>query len=417
MRIAIVYGSSAPIPPVRGIAPGIVIYNTVEHLQLESDDELAVFSRWEPALDDLEFDRLKYRNVKVYKPILKFIRAFKKLPYRFYYPILFSWFGQTDDDWLGYVLSLVFEVRTFRPHVIVCHVNYKLPLLLRRFYPKAKILYYHHGSNMHLRLSRNEWQAFQWVLDGLVSVSQAAFDGLKSAYGGPIQIPHWIIHNGVDERLFHPDQKEKERAALRARFQAAPVNFIFLYAGRLSHTKGIHHLIQTFIKLAGKYPHARLWIAGSSASENRPDYGYEKKLHEMASALPKSITFIGWFPNEQMSDLMSAADVFVLAAVNDYEGVPLSLLESMACGTPVIASSIGGIPEIVVHGEDGLLVSVENIETELFQAMQTCLNDRTARMHWSQCAERKIRQRYTYHQVAGQFRAVLDAYREFDERK
>ena len=410
MKIAIVYGSCAPIPPVRGIAPGIVIYYTVEHLQLSNSDELAVFSHWEAALDGLDYDRQKYHSVRDYPIVRIAIRLFKKLPYRFYHPLLSAWFGQTDDDWLKYAVSLLFQVHAYRPDVIVCHVNYKLPLLLRYFCPQAKILYYHHGSNMHLRLSADEWRTFQKNLDGLVSVSQAALDGVTNTFGS-IQVPHWVIHNGVNDNLFRPTLKDTVREQVRAHYQIASDDFVFLYAGRIYPTKGIQNLISVFLKLENQYPKAKLLIAGSADKENRPDFDFERKIQEMASALPERIIFTGWFPNEKMPELMAIADVLVLVAVTE-EGIPLSLLESMACATPVIATSIGGIPEIVQHGETGLLISIENLETDLSTAMQTYLTDHTL---WQRCsiqAAEVVQSKYTYRQVTSKFLEILEEYRK-----
>lgn len=409
MKIAIVYGSSAPVPPVRGIAPGIVIFNTVNHLKLDAEDELVVFSRWEAALDSLEYDRRIFRNIKAPTVLRLAVRLIRKLPYRVYHPLLSAWFGHTDEDWLAYVLGLLFQVRAFRPDVIVCHVSYHLPVLLRRVCPRARILYYHHGSNMHLRLSEAGWRSFQRNLDGLVSVSQAAFDGIERTYG-LIRLPHWVIHNGVDDSLFHRGLKRKNGGRVRARFGADHGDFIFLYAGRISPGKGIHHLIRAFIALADKYPRSRLWIVGSAAAENRSDFGYEESLHAQATALPGRITFMGWFPNAGMPELLASANVTILPALTE-EGIPLSLLESMACATPVIATRIGGIPEIVQHEETGLLVSIENLESDLRMAMERTMLDLE---FWSACSSRGaewVRENHTYCSVAGQFKLILNSFR------
>ena len=410
MKIAVVYGSLAPLPPTRGIAPGIVIYNTIENFQALPEDNIVVFSHWEPDIDKLNYDHEKYHSVKILPWARMLITLIKKLPYRFYHPFLSRKFGHTDNEWLGYAISLLFAVRKYQPDLIVCHVNYKLPLLLSLFCPKAKIIYYHHGSNLHIHLSTENWRKLENCLSGLVSVSQAAIDGLEQKFG-KITIYHKVIRNGVDTNLFSPTLKLSKRVEVRKSHQVLQNDFVFLYSGRIVSSKGIHHLISVFLRLVKDYSFIHLWIAGSAAKENRADYQYERRLKEMAESHPNNIKFLGWFPNQQMPVIFASADATVLPATIE-EGIPLSLLESMACGTPVIASKIGGIPEIITNHETGILIDPENIETSLEAAMKYFLTNPELIRIYSKSGVENTQSNYTYHQVAHEFFELINDFRK-----
>jgi len=402
MRVAIVLGSLASVPPVRLKAAATVIYKTVENLPLK---DIKVFSYWESGLEKVEYDHTKFEPIKPFKTINFLIDLLYALPYRIYKPIISRWVRPIGKEFVKYALTVPFKVRRYNPTVIVNHSNYSLVYLLRQACPQAKLIYYHHGSNMHLRLSEVEWKKFTKVVDGIISVSKTAFDKIREHYG-PIEVSTWVIHNGVDLTLFNSNVK-KLRDEVRRRWGLESDAFVFLYAGRLVRAKGIHFLLDAFSQVLKINPRARLLIAGSSAQEPNPEPLYAQALLEKAKELGNAVKFVGGFPNDQMPQVYAAADVTILPSLAS-EGIPLSLLESMACGVPVIATDIGGIPEIVFHRRNGLLISKERVAEELPYAMQELMEDRAL---WRDCAEAAadyVARNHTYQIVAQKFMAVLE---------
>ncbi len=399
-------GSLAPVPPVRPVGPAIVLYNTVKNLPLQN---IRVFSHWEPELDGFDYDHTKYRPIKPYKTVSLLVDLFYLLPYRVHRPLISMWVRPTyNKEFVKYALTVPFEVRKYRPTVIVSHVNYSLIYLLRRACPQAKLIYYHHGSNMHLRLSEVEWRKFTKAVDGIISVSKTAFDKVEESYG-PIEVPTWVIHNGVDSTLFNPSVR-RFRDEVRRRWGLKSEDFVFLYVGRLAKAKGIHFLLEAFSQILKMYPSARLLIVGSPKQEHNPDPKYAHALMEKAKSLGDAIKFTGGIPNNQMPYVYAAADVTVLPSCDPVvrEGIPLSLLESMACGVPVIATNIGGIPEIVFHRQNGLLISWEKVREELPYAMRELIENREL---WQSCAEAAadyVTRNHTYQVVAQKFLKVLE---------
>lgn len=123
--------------------------------------------------------------------------------------------------------------------------------------------------------------------------------------------------------------------------------FTVLYTGRLIPTKNVDVLIRTLKGLEGK-----LWIVGTGPEED--------KLRSLAKELGIDVRFFGYLERRKLPRLYSAASVTVLPSVTESFGY--SIAESLACGTPVIGSRVGMVPEIIVDGKNGYLFEPGNIE-------------------------------------------------------
>ena len=198
------------------------------------------------------------------------------------------------------------------------------------------------GSDLHLipkyPLPRRLIKSAAGAASGLITVCQALKDVLVDM--GVPDFKVTVLRNGVDLALFRPPA---DRTALRARlgFVQEPV---VLSVGNLIPLKGHDIAIHAISRLSG----ARLLIAGD---------GPEKpKLEQLAQRLGVAhrVTFLGTVPHHRLVDLYGAADILVLASSR--EGWANVLLESMACGTPVVATRVWGTPEVVTAPEAGTLI-------------------------------------------------------------
>ena len=147
-----------------------------------------------------------------------------------------------------------------------------------------------------------------------------------------------VLRNGVDLNRFQPIERATRRRELG--FDT----FTLLSVGNLIPSKGHHLVIQALTLMPG----VRLLIAGSGPQRHT----YEQLTHNLGVA--NRVVFLGSIPQVALKDYYGAADALVLASQR--EGWPNVLLESMACGTPVIATKISGIPEIVAAPEAGVLM-------------------------------------------------------------
>jgi glycosyltransferase involved in cell wall biosynthesis len=157
-----------------------------------------------------------------------------------------------------------------------------------------------------------------------------------------------VIPNGVDSGKFFPLSKPIARQQL-----GLPDGKIILSVGELIPRKGFHVLMQALALLVHQHggQDIRLIIIGEGA--------YRKTLEELIASLQLAnhVRLAGAVPHAELYKWYSAADVFCLAS--DREGWPNVILESLACGTPVAATAIWGVPEILVSEEIGFLTKRE----------------------------------------------------------
>lgn len=153
------------------------------------------------------------------------------------------------------------------------------------------------------------------------------------------------------------------------RANSQDVSFVFL--GRIGQRKGSFDLIKAYANLPTEYKdHSRLILAGD---------GDVTQAQNLITSLNLSnyITVSDWLDSQQRDALLAKADVFVLPSYN--EGLPMSILEAMSWGLPVITTPVGGIPELVTHTKNGLLVNPGDIQ-QLSQAMKSLIENEKLRL-------------------------------------
>jgi glycosyltransferase involved in cell wall biosynthesis len=186
-----------------------------------------------------------------------------------------------------------------------------------------------------LRKSARYFGVAMALVDGAVALGAPRHKGFRSA-------------NGVDPSRFHPEPRD----AARARLGLPPGRYI-LSVSHLVQRKGVDILMRAFAGLRkGKFPDLRFLIVGKGGEEGNA----EPMLRALARELDlgDAVVWAGAVPNPELRWYYSAADVFCLAS--EKEGWPNVILESLACGTPVVAASTWGVPEILTSEDYGLLV-------------------------------------------------------------
>jgi glycosyltransferase involved in cell wall biosynthesis len=187
-----------------------------------------------------------------------------------------------------------------------------------------------------------------------------------------------VIPNGVDSTVFYP----RDRAACRAKFGFHPDRPLIISAGALVERKGHQRIIQALSSSTLAWARPQLAIAGGSG----PEGTYEDKIRILVSTLglQEQVRFLGPLPPETLAEVMSAADVSCLASTN--EGWPNVVHEALACGTPVVASDVGAVPEMLAAGKYGIVFDVKD-QSSLERSLDTALRtqwDRRAIAAWGQ---------------------------------
>jgi len=208
---------------------------------------------------------------------------------------------------------------------------------------------------------------------------------------------------GVDAAAFAPGTSGE---ALRARFGIAPEALLVLGVGRLVEKKGFGVLIEA----AATLPGLNVLIAG--------DGSLREELRQTARALHAPVTFAGALERRDVASAFAAADVVVVPSVIDragnVDGLPNTLLEALACGRPVVASAVAGIPDVVEDGVNGLLVQAGD-PAALAGALRRLISDPETRTSLGRAARQSAERELTWARAAQAFEelfaqaAALDA--------
>jgi len=186
--------------------------------------------------------------------------------------------------------------------------------------------------------------------DGVVAVSSAMKEDVQALYDvDPERVR--TIYNGIDIDQYRPRFSED---VLR-QYDVDPDQPFVLFVGRITRQKGILHLVRAIHHLNDD-----LQVVLCAGAPDTEEIGQEMEalVDEAKAEAGNRIVWIDeMLPREDVITMYSHAEVFVCPSV--YEPFGIINLEAMACKTPVVASAVGGIPEIIVEGETGLLVDFE----------------------------------------------------------
>ncbi len=206
-------------------------------------------------------------------------------------------------------------------------------------------------------------------VDALVAVSDHVRDLLLPGFSGPKERIH-RIYGGIDLAKFHAVSPEAA-AAFRQEHGAGPDNVVFAVVGAfgLPRGKGQLEFVEAAWLVRKAHPEARFWIIGQGSMRPLLEQRIAKLgLGEIVRIIPFT---------DAIATAMNAIDVLVHPAVGT-EALGLVLWEAMACGKPVIASNLGGIPEAFREPDHGMLVTPSEVP-ELASAMSSLVGDPTSR--------------------------------------
>ncbi len=209
---------------------------------------------------------------------------------------------------------------------------------------------------------RNGYDVSSWLertafenADGVVAVSGSMKKRVEELYCVPSEKIR-VIHNGIDPDEYRPVYDE---SVLR-RYGIDPDVPFLLFVGRITRQKGIVHLVDAIRFLN---PGMQIVLCAGAPDTDDIRREMEEKVTVAREATSNPVVWVRkMVPKDELVVLYSHAAVFVCPSV--YEPFGIINLEAMACETPVVASGVGGIPEIVVDGRTGFLVPIETDESQ-----------------------------------------------------
>jgi glycosyltransferase involved in cell wall biosynthesis len=346
-------------------------------------------SKWSFYADCPEKDIVD--SVPVYYP--RYIR----LPGKWFHS--FSCFSQ----YLGLRKTVRAIMKEFNPHIIHAHsatVPGYVGLMLGRKY-NLPLICTLHGSDIYVYpnydlLSMYITQKIISEADQLLTVS----DALKieaNNIAKPRKEIH-VIYNGCNSNTFV--YNEEARRHVRTVLGISEHANVLIFIGRIEKDKGVFELLDSFKRLHSQHSDLHLIFVGHCAGSNPLD------MISPSSKLSERIHVIGNQPHGEIYKYLSSADILILPSYS--EGLPMVVLEAMACSLPVIATRVGGIPEAVAEGKSGILIEKKNVES-LTEAIKYLLTHKDIARRMGNNGHEIVKNKFSWGKSA---EGVLNVYKE-----
>lgn len=228
--------------------------------------------------------------------------------------------------------------------------------------------------------------------DSFISISKAIEDELLQCCVDPSKIKY--IPNGIDIIRFSPVD-ENMKSLLRKKLNIPPKKLVFLYTGRLTQIKGLELLLRVWKRLIQEEKDLHLILVGPGENQFL-SCEYELKQFVNKHNLD-SVTFTGAVEN--VYEYLQCSDCFVLPSKS--EGLPISLLEAMSCGLPCIATSVGGISDLIENGKNGKLVKVGD-EEGIYNAIVELIRNMELARIMGEKGRKSVVERFSIDSIAGE---------------
>jgi starch synthase len=240
--------------------------------------------------------------------------------------------------------------------------------------------------------------------DAVIAVSRGVREDVLGCYPAVDPDRIHVIHNGIDPEIYRPQPSPETMA----RFGIDPSRPFVLFNGRITRQKGLPLLLAAALKLDRQH---QLVIVASSP--DTPEIAAEvQALAGRVSAERGNLVWIDSFiAREDLIHLHTHASVFVCPSI--YEPFGLVILEAMACETPVVASRVGGIPEVVLEGETGYLVDfnpadVDGFTSALAGRLEKLLRDPILAARMGKAGRARVLQHFGWQAIASQTVQLYD---------
>lgn len=293
----------------------------------------------------------------------------------------------------GY-LKFWWKLYTFKPDIVHIHMAnngsfYRKSLFLLtagKLFRKSVILHIHAASfdefYNQFSLQRKYCHYILNQADKLIVLSETWKDYFATI------VPETsieVLYNGVFVR--EPFSK-KQRHAVNA-----------LFMGRLGERKGVYDLLQAIRALKEQGISATFNLAGDGEID-------EVKALVEQYGIQEQVRVLGWINGEQKEKLLQEADLLVLPSYN--EGLPMAILEAMNCGLPILSTTVGGIPEVITSGHNGLLIEPGNVP-DLTSALEYLISDEEARVRMGAYNREIISAKFDIDLLMGRLSGIYDA--------
>ena len=399
-EILIIYGSLNSVPSPEGAAPAKIIYETVKS---SNSIKYKVLSNFNEKLKGVTYDYELFYHVKpnlldrVLLILLKFKFSYKERKLKFVT-------GSAEQ--LLYFISVCRFLRKQKHDKIIIHVAVGLVAMVKWVFPKKEIIFYHHGTSLHSKLNEVQWSALIHNAKAIIGVNNIALIEANTVFKEQLDSSRYFKINNA---ILNESRQNIKNKALELKVDTSKFNFAF--TGRICIEKGVLNLLKAFKNVYEQHATVCLYIVGSAGTKalhtEATPYLLECNNYVSEHMLP--VIFTGYLGNSELMNLVMKLDVVVCPTDRNLsqEGMPLSIIESLALAKPVIATDSGGNSEVVIDGENGLISKEYPYIADLSEKMLRLVNDKSLYKKLSEGAYKSFEHKHTYKVYNRNIEAVL----------
>ena len=252
-----------------------------------------------------------------------------EMPYR---SLKYSQLNETRYEQFGTVFTAVLRktVESFKPDIILSHHLYLLTALVREAYPDSCVIGISHGSDLR-QIKKNSLKR-EFIkrqirsLDGVFALHEKHKEDIALTYGyDKTRIK--VTGAGYNNDIFYTERKKVKKHPIR-----------LVFAGKVSEKKGVISLIRSLDSLKYRSDELQLRVAGGAGDQEE-----FATIQRMAASCRFSVVFLGKITQEELAEEFRTGDLMVLPSF--YEGLPLVVIEALACGIKVVVTDLPGIKD------------------------------------------------------------------------
>lgn len=375
LKFAFISPGLFSVPPIIGTSVEHVIQHVAEELQ--QDHQVIVYTK-----KCRQFPESTSEGKLLYKR------------FRFYSP----------NDYLQKVIK---HIQEEKPSVIIIENRPSYVMQIKHGCPKIPIVLNMHSDTFSLppNISNDEMTEVSRIVDALITNSKALENFFTEKYPA-FKRKSYGIHIGINTKPYETVRMDIENInQWREKYSLSSTDPTLLFAGRLLERKGVHLILEVMPALIEKIPRLKLLITGSPRYGNNIDTAYMKKIRTMAEQIKNHVVFTDFVKPINMPYIYQLADIVVTPSILN-EAFCLVNLEAMSSMKPVISTNNGGIPEVVLHGETGIIISLDNPKEELFHSILSLLESDSLRERLAKNGFVRAK-KFSWEQTADQYLQVF----------
>lgn len=378
-EIGIITSGFLPVPATKGGAVENLIVNVLNKNEENQKMSLVVFSVYDKkAIEEAK----KYKNTKFeFIKINCLVQVLDKVIYFFAKNIL----KKTNSQSYRYILqrlyylnkvSKLLKKNEYDKVLLENHPTQFLALKWRKNYKKYAGRYYYHCHNEF----PGEYGCHEIILrtKNIICVSEYIKNTLSKYLNMKDNIS--VLRNGIDDTKFSIDLSVEEKNEIKKVYNIEENERVIIFTGRIVPEKGVLELIKAIKKVKSeKY---KLLIVGASLNALESKSKYEELVESELFEVKNKVIFTGFVKYEEIPKLYKIADIAVMPSIwND--PAPLTIIESLTCGVPIITTKSGGIPEYAVNNSAVILDRDDNLIETMAKEIDSLLNDKNRREEMS----------------------------------